>query len=128
MTSPQSLPGKTLVGVRFVLGSSAWLAPKFFVLGTGLDPHANPHAAYMARLFGIRDLALGIGLLSTRGNARRLWWRLGIMCDLGDMVSGALSARAGQIPSHPAALRPLLTAAGAAGAGLGAAALISGDV
>lgn len=113
--------------MRFVLGSSSWLTPKFFMVALGMDPHSNPQAAYMARLFGIRDLALGIGLVSTRGAARRLWWRIGILCDLGDMVGGAISARQGQLPRTPRVLGPLFTVAGAAGASLGTAALLAGD-
>ena len=124
---PKSLPGKVLVGVRFVLGSSSWLTPKFVMVVLGMDPHSNPQAAYMTRLFGIRDLALGIGVLSTRGEARRLWWRLGMLCDVGDMVGGLISARHGELPEQPRVLAPLLTASGAVGAGFGAAALIAGD-
>jgi hypothetical protein len=124
----RSLPGKALVGVRFVLGSSSWLTPKFFMVAIGMDPHSNPQAAYMARLFGIRDLALGIGLLSTHGDARRLWWRVGMMCDLGDMVGGLISARNGELPTDPRVLAPSFAVAGAVGASLGAAALASGDV
>lgn len=123
---PKSLPGKVLVAVRFVLGTSSWFIPKFFMVALGMDPHANPQAAYMARLFGVRDLVLGIGLVSTRGGARRLWWRLGMLCDVGDMAAGALSARRGELPPGRRTL-PLFAGAGAVGASLGAAALISGD-
>ncbi len=94
----------------------------------GMDPYSNPQAAYMARLFGIRDLTLGIGLLSTRGDSRRLWWRLGMFCDLGDMVGGVLSARRGELPSHGFPPAPLFAVAGAVGASLGAAALLADDV
>ena len=71
-----SLPGKALLGVRFVLGSSSWLTPKFFMLAIGMDPHSNPQAAYMARLFGIRDLALESAccpLAATRGGCGGGW-------------------------------------------------------
>lgn len=127
-TVPKSLPGKALLGVRLGLGTSSWLTPKFVMVCMGLDPHANPHAAYMTRLFGIRDLTLGIGLLSTRGDARRLWWRLGMLCDLADSVGGVISARRGEIPSQDRLPVPFVSIAGAGGVSLGAAALISGDV
>jgi hypothetical protein len=93
----------------------------------GMDPHANPQAAYMSRLFGVRDLTLGLGLVATRGDARRLWWRLGILCDLGDAAAGALSARRGELPPGERVL-VLFTGAGLVGASLGAAALLSDDV
>jgi hypothetical protein len=106
---------------------SSWFTPKFFMTALGMDPHANPQACYMARLFGVRDLTLGLGLLSSRGEARRVWWRLGILCDVGDAAAGFISARHGQLPAgrHVSAL---FTGAGVVGAGLGAAALASGDV
>ena len=125
---PRSFPGRTLVAVRFVLGGASWFTPKFFIAATGLDPFANPQAAYFSRLFGVRDLALGIGLVATRGDARRLWWRLGIMCDLGDAAAGVLSARNGQLAPGRRTWNGLLAYAGVVGASLGAAALVDGDV
>lgn len=125
---PKSLPGRTLVGVRFVLGLSSWLTPRFFMRALWMDPQANPQAGYMARLFGIRDITLGLGLVLTHGSSRRLWWGLGMLCDLGDLLSGVLSARHGELPSQPRVLAPMLVAAGAIGASLGAAALLSDDV
>ncbi len=123
-----SLPGKALLSVRFIFGAASWAMPKFTMLAMGLDPHANPQAAYMARLFGIRDVALGVGILSTRGDARRTWWRIGMMCDLGDALAGALSARNNELPERPRVLAPGYVVAGVIGAGLGAAALLSDDV
>jgi hypothetical protein len=102
--------------------------PKFTMLTMGLDPHINPQAAYLTRLFGVRDMALGVGVLSTRGDARKTWWRIGMMCDLGDALAGVVSARGGQLPDRPRLLAPALVAAGIAGAALGAGALLSDDV
>jgi hypothetical protein len=116
------------LGVRFTLGPASWLMPKFSMLAIGMDPHSNPQAAYWARLFGIRDVALGVGLLSTSGDARKVWWRIGMMCDLGDAVAGLLSARNNELPDRPRVLAPGYAVAGVVGAGLGAAALIAGDV
>jgi hypothetical protein len=124
---PSTLPGRTLTGVRFVLGTASWFTPRFFMAAIGMDPHANPQAAYMSRLFGVRDLTLGLGLVATHGDARRLWWRLGILCDLGDAAAGALSARRGELPPGERVL-VLFTGAGLVGASLGAAALLSDDV
>jgi|1186.fasta_scaffold241667_2 hypothetical protein len=124
----RTLPGKALLGVRFTLGPASWLMPKFTILAIGGDPHSNPQAAYWARLFGIRDIALGVGLLSTSGDARRLWWRLGMMCDLGDAISGLLSNRNNELPTRPRVLAPGYAVAGVVGAALGAAALLADDV
>jgi hypothetical protein len=124
---PKSLPGKTLLGVRFLLGTTSWFTPRFFMAAIGMDPYGNPQAAYMSRLFGVRDLTLGLGLAATKGDARRLWWRLGVLCDVGDAAAGAVSSRRGELPAGGRA-RFLFTGAGVVGASLGVAALLSRDV
>lgn len=123
---PSTLPGRTLLGVRFVLGTTSWFTPRFFMAAIGMDPYNNPQAAYMSRLFGVRDLTLGLGLAATHGDARRLWWKLGILCDLGDAAAGAISSGRGEIPHGGRALF-LFTGAGLVGANLGVAALALGD-
>ena len=117
-----------MVAVRLVLGSVSWFMPKFFMASIGMDPFANPQARYMSRLFGVRDLVLGIGVVATHGDARRLWWKLGMVCDLGDAAAGVVSARHGELPENRRTLNGLLAAAGLVGAGLGAAALAGDDV
>jgi hypothetical protein len=93
----------------------------------GLDPETNAQAAYASRLFGVRDAALGVGLLCTSGDARRLWWKVGIGCDLADAAAGIVSAAQGQLPASTR-VRVVLIGAGFIGASLGAAALARGDV
>jgi hypothetical protein len=125
---PTSLPGRALLLVRLVLGTASWLAPRLVMRAIGFDPDRNPQAAYWARLFAVRDVVLGIGLLASRGDARRLWWRCGMVCDLGDAAAGYVSIRRGEL-WHGRRLRTgLLVGAGFVGAGLGAGALGSGDV
>jgi hypothetical protein len=123
----RTLPGNALIGVRFVLGTTSWFTPHFFMEAIGMDPHSNPQAAYMSRLFGVRDLTLGLGLLASRGDPRRVWWRLGILCDIGDAAAGAISWRRGELPAGDRTL-VLFAGAGLIGASLGAAALLSDDV
>src|SRR5918998_3031157 len=120
---PRTLPGRALVGVRFVLGTTSWFTPRFFMAAIGMDPYGNPQAAYMSRLFGVRDLTLGLGLAATKGDARKLWWRLGVLCDVGDAAAGAVSSRRGELPAGGRA-RFLFTGAGVVGASLGVAALL----
>jgi hypothetical protein len=126
---PATLPGRVLLAVRFVLGTTAWFTPKAFMSAIGMDPFANPQAGYMSRLFGVRDLTLGLGLLASRGDARRVWWRLGILCDLGDAAAGVVSARHGELPlGDKRTLTGVVSIAGLLGASLGAAALADDDV
>ena len=63
-------PIAALAGLRAVVGASAWLAPNLSGKLFGLDPDNNPQGAYLARLFGIRDLALAAGTQNSDGAAR----------------------------------------------------------
>ena len=69
---PESAPGKTLTVLRFIIGGGAWIAPRTMGRLFGLDIDANPQAPYVARLFAVRDAVLGVGLVATDGDARRL--------------------------------------------------------
>ena len=78
---------------RLIVGGASWVAPRFATRVMGLDIKA-PAGAYWARLFGIRDAALGIGLLlAEEGDDRRRWRLLGIASDAADAVAGELAAR-----------------------------------
>lgn len=90
----------------------------------GLDPAGNPQLPYMARLFGVRDIALAVGTYTTDGEQRTQWLRLGVACDLADAAAGALAGRGGEVPGFAAVL---VTGTALAAAGLGFAALQAGD-
>lgn len=93
-----------LVLTRSAIGAAAWLAPRVSGRLFGLDPEANPQAAYLGRLFGIRDVALGFGLSASQGAERRQWLQIGIACDLADAAAGVLAGRAGDLPKRATAL------------------------
>jgi hypothetical protein len=111
---------QTLVGLRGAVGAGAWLAPRLSGRLFGLDPAGNPQAPYLGRLFGVRDVALAVGLSASNGPERAQWLRLGIACDLADAVAGLLAGRRGELPK-PATV--LVTATALSAAALGAAAL-----
>ena len=123
---PRTAPGKALLAVRLVFGA-AWLAPVTALRILGLKPDENREAAYVGRLFAARDAALGIGLMASRGGSRKLWWRIGIGCDVADALAGLVSARRGELPNNRR-LRVSLFVAGIVGAALGATALAKDDV
>jgi hypothetical protein len=112
-------PAKTLVGVRAAIGGGAWLAPRLSGRMFGLDPEANPQAAYLGRLFGIRDAVLAAGTASNSGRAQAQWLQLGIVCDLADAMAGVLAGRRGELPAK-ATVMVTLTALAAAGLGVAA--------
>ncbi len=109
---------KSMAGLRIAIGVGAWVAPRLTGKVFGLDPAANPQMIFMARLFGIRDVALGVGLLASSGSARQLWWQTGVMCDLADAGAAGLALRDGTLPAHAAVMSGVIALAAA---GLGAA-------
>src|SRR5688572_3290090 len=93
----------SLAGLRVVIGILALVAPRFAGKLFGLQPEANPQSPYLARLFGIRDVALGLGALSTKGEARRQWVTIGIGVDATDALSAGLAKRDGSVSGFTAA-------------------------
>src|SRR5947209_4463909 len=93
-----------LVATRTAIGAASWLAPRITGRLFGLDIAANPQAPYLARLFGVRDVALGYGLAATEGGQRDSWLRIGIACDVADAVAGVLAGRGGELPPVSTAL------------------------
>jgi hypothetical protein len=117
------MPASTLpalTGLRAGVGVGAWATPNFAGRLFGLDPDNNPQASYVCRLFGVRDLALAAGALTSDGPDRRRWLQLGLACDLADAAAGYIAGRTGVL-SKPAAV--MVTGVALAAAGLGAAAL-----
>ena len=111
---------KALAALRVVVGAAAWLAPRQSGKGFGVEPDANPQAPYLGRLFGARDVALGIGTLQATGEARRQWLQVGIVVDAADAVVALAAGRAGYVSPVMAGL---LFAPAVAAVALGAVAL-----
>jgi hypothetical protein len=93
-----------LGALRASIGVGAWAAPDTTGKLFGLDPVGNPQASYLARLFGVRDIALAAGTLSTEGASQKLWLQLGIACDVADAAAGLLARRKGVLPAWSAIL------------------------
>jgi hypothetical protein len=55
-------------------------------------------------LFDERDVALAYGVLSAGESRHTDWLRIGIACDLADVVAGILAGREGELPPHTAVL------------------------
>ncbi len=109
-----------LAGLRLAVGATAWATPRVSGGLFGLDAAGNPQAPYLARLFGVRDAALGWGVLNSKGDAQRQWLAVGLACDVADALAGIAGGRAGYLSKVSAAL---VTGAAVAAAALGASAL-----
>jgi len=105
-----------LAGMRIGIGALAWARPD---LAARLFRLPAPHneATYLWRLFGVRDVAVGIGTVASEGAQRRQWARFGLACDLADGAAAALSAKQGDLPRDGAVA---LIAVPAAAVGFGA--------
>jgi hypothetical protein len=109
-----------LAGLRAAVGVGTWTTPRLAARLFGLDPDRNPQLPYLGRLFGVRDLALAMGTLSSEGEARRRWVQLGVACDVADAAAAVLARRSGHIGPFTTVL---LTTPAVAAAGLGVVAL-----
>jgi hypothetical protein len=75
-------------------GAGAFLAPSLACKAFDID--ADAHGNYVIRLFAARNVALAFGLLSSRGESRALWWRMGVLCDALDVGAGIMGLREGK--------------------------------
>ena len=117
-------PLRTLSAIRLSVGAGAWLTPRLAGRAFLLDPDGNPQSPYLARLFGIRDVALAYGTTSASGEARRTWLTAGIACDVADTLAALAGGRAGYLSKSQTVL---LAAPAIAAAALGAMALSADD-
>jgi len=118
-------PGtRALIGLRLAIGFSSWVFPNFVTKLFGVDPKVNAQGPYVMRLFAIRELALAFGVLASKGEARKTWLKLGVLCDAADVAAAGLGRRDGHLSTMTAILTGG-TAAGAAAAG--AVVLSDGD-
>lgn len=102
MTSEEAI--RNTAFLRLAVGIAAWVAPVLAGRLFGLDPARNPQSPYLARLFGIRDVALAVAALQTTGEAQRTVVQVGLMCDVADTAAAALGRRAGYLPTPTAVM------------------------
>jgi hypothetical protein len=87
-----------MAGFRVVLGAASWLAPAQVTRIYGVaDKRMTPELEYMTRVFGVRAVALGLGYLTSSGDARRVWQRLWLLADAADTAMGLDMVRRGRL-------------------------------
>ena len=102
---------------RIAIGALAYAAPTLGL--SSLTFKGEPQAAYLFRLFGARDVALGVLTLVAPPSQKLALLRAGIAVDAADAGAGLLALRSGAV-GKPIGL--LLTGFGAAAAAAGAVA------
>ena len=102
---------------RIAVGSAALANPHAAAKIFQLDPVSNPQVPYVTRLFGSREIALGVATLVTRGKAQKGLIGLGILVDAADAGTGYLAMQDGSV-SRKTAMTLIAPAVGAVGSGL----------
>ena len=101
MSGPSDIPPPAVLGLawfRVAVGTFAWVAPKAMNRVFGVPRRDDsPALIYMNRVFGVRAVSLGIGYLASRGEARKLWHRLWLLCDTADTAMGAAMVAGGEL-------------------------------
>lgn len=101
---------------RIALGALSITRPTAAAALLGAAASGNPQVPVVTRLFGVREVALGVVTLLARDRARHDLVAAGVLVDLGDAVASVVSHRAGEVGPREAA--PLVVVAlGAATAG-----------
>lgn len=75
--------------MRIGIGGLAWANPELAARLFGF-PEPDGQARYLWRLFGVRDVMVGLGTVTARGSRRRTWASVGLACDVADGAAGAL--------------------------------------
>jgi hypothetical protein len=90
-----------LVGYRAFAGISIWAAPGLTARVFGFETDRSQF--YLGRLAGSRQVALAVGTALADGEARRLWLRLGLMCDALDTLAAVIGGAKGDTAPKQAA-------------------------
>ncbi|MFF7974305.1 hypothetical protein [Streptomyces sp. NPDC007905] len=108
-TRPVSV--NVLAGIRLVNGAAGLLAPELLIrrFDPDRDP-PSPAAIYAFRLFGIRTVLLGLGLLTHSGERLRADLCEGILIHGSDTATAASLGIHRQVPPHTAVMTTLISA------------------
>jgi hypothetical protein len=82
---------------RIAIGVGALASPDLASKLFRLDGPGNPQLAYMTRMFGSREIALGAVTLLSKGAARRKLVALGIAVDGADAFAGLDAIQTGAV-------------------------------
>lgn len=111
------IPRNTVMALaagRFVVGGGALVAPHTTGRLWGIDTGQGSASVYLARLFGVRAVAMAALVLMADGDNRRRQLQLGVAVDLVDAAAAAAAGRDGDLrrPTAVAACAAALVEAG----------------
>lgn len=95
-TAPQRYAVLAISVGRIFAGGISWLRPRHSFRLFGLGP-LNPGdgSSITSRLFGVRDVALGMAVHHPDPTVKRLALQAGIVIDAADVAGNLISVRAG---------------------------------
>lgn len=108
-----------LAAARLVLGVVMLARPTWLTRPLGVDRWTAERLAWLPRMVGGREVALGLGtLVMTRGGrpGRRAWLAAGALADAADAAALLTAARRGHV-SRPGGIAAVATALAAASVG-----------
>ncbi len=85
---------------RIAVGATALSSPELTAKLFQLDGAANRQLPLMTRMFGSREIALGVITLAARGRARRRLALTGIGVDAADVAATVAAVRDGSLPTR----------------------------
>ena len=96
---------------RIAVGAASWANPELGLKYAQLDPEA-PQSPYLLRLFGARDVALGLVTLLAKPEHKPALLKVGLAVDAADGGAAVLALQKKQVDTVPGVI--LAGAAGAA--------------
>jgi hypothetical protein len=113
ITLDRSVATRAILVGRFGLGAASLIFPRFTARLLQMDPDANPASSFLMRLFGVRDIFLGVSplLVSGQGRSRILAAAAGV--DLTDATAAVIGGLTRQIPPRASVVAAAAALAGA---------------
>jgi hypothetical protein len=109
-------PRRLLAALRLILGGVAYVAPRTAARAFAIDPDEAAAMPSAIRLFGARELVLGVAIIGRRSDSMR-WLVLGTVADSLDLLTVGLGLRANRLNPATAAISAVM-AGSAVGLGL----------
>ena len=96
-----ALSGERMALIRCAAGGVLLARPRTMAQALGADPALVESADWVARMFGARELALGLGVLAAAregdSSRARLWFAAGALSDAVDTYAMTTAMRRGQL-------------------------------